>query len=195
MDPIIDGTSAIRIDPNIVWMSVDDYLTTEEASREKHEYIDGYVRAMAGASKNHERLSGDLFANILSSLRGQPCEVFKADIKVHVQILDKRFYFYPDLVVTFDIRDKDTSAQVDFPKLIVEVYSEGDLSSPLVKLSSYRAIPTLEEYVLISCDPTSPLVTVFRRDNHWKPVQYTSGDLILDSIDYRIPLVELYQRL
>ena len=195
MNPILDGTSAIRIDPNIVWMSVDDYLTTEEASMEKHEYIDGYVRAMAGASKNHERLSLDLAAELLSHLRGQPCEVFKADIKVHIQILDKRFYFYPDLVVTCDVRDKDNSAQVDFPKLIVEVYSEGNLSSALDKLSSYRAIPTLEEYVLISCDATAPLVTIFRRDNHWKPVQYASGDLLLDSIDYRIPLAELYQRL
>ncbi|MBK1832947.1 Uma2 family endonuclease [Roseibacillus ishigakijimensis] len=191
----VDGTSAIAIEPGIVWMSVEDYLAAEERSLEKHEYIDGYVRAMAGASKNHERISLDLAVNLVSHLRGQPCEVFKADIKVHVQILDKRFYFYPDLVVTCDVRDKDNSAQVDFPKLIVEVYSEGNLAAALDKLSSYRAIPTLEEYVLISCDPAKPLVTIFRRDNRWQPVQFSEGELQLDSIHYRLPFADLYARL
>jgi len=47
-----------------VWISEEDYLIGELTSEIKHEYIDGYVYAMAGASRNHERIAGNVFGEL-----------------------------------------------------------------------------------------------------------------------------------
>jgi len=45
-------------------MGVDDYLQSELTRDVKHELIGGGVFAMAGASKNHERLRGMFMVNL-----------------------------------------------------------------------------------------------------------------------------------
>ena len=42
----------------------EEYLAGEEISEIKHELIDGEVFAMSGASKNHERIAGNVFRKI-----------------------------------------------------------------------------------------------------------------------------------
>ena len=70
----------------------EEYLAGEEISEIKHELIDGEVYAMSGASKNHERIAGNIFRKIGNFLDGSPCEPFSSDVKVKV---DNNF-FYPD---------------------------------------------------------------------------------------------------
>ena len=41
-------------------ISVEEYLQGELIASVKHEYIDGYVYAMAGASTNHVRIVSNL---------------------------------------------------------------------------------------------------------------------------------------
>jgi len=46
------------------YLSTEEYLQGELTSEVKHELIDGYSYAMAGAHANHERISGNVYAEI-----------------------------------------------------------------------------------------------------------------------------------
>jgi len=76
-------------------ISEQEYLDGELLSEMKHEFIDGSVYAMAGASADHGRIAGNLFAAFLRHLqeRKSPCEPFLTDMKVKA---GKKF-FYPDV--------------------------------------------------------------------------------------------------
>ena len=45
------------------YITVQDYLEGERQSEMRHEYFDGTVTAMAGASDEHELVAGNLFAH------------------------------------------------------------------------------------------------------------------------------------
>jgi len=74
------------------------YLDWEARQTEKHEYLDGEVFAMAGASRAHATVAGNIFMALRNHLRGGPRSVLIADMKLHVQA-DKAFYS-PDVLVT-----------------------------------------------------------------------------------------------
>ncbi len=65
-----------------LWMSEQDYLDGELHSNIKHEYIDGEVFAISGASANHNILAGNVFLALGLHLRGKPCRPFTSDMKV-----------------------------------------------------------------------------------------------------------------
>ena len=76
-------------------MSVDEYFAFEEASAEKHEYVDGQVHAMSGATREHSRIAGNIFARLWAVARGGPCRVHRGEVKLHVG----KFIYYPDVMV------------------------------------------------------------------------------------------------
>ncbi|MGI8556069.1 MAG: Uma2 family endonuclease, partial [Pyrinomonadaceae bacterium] len=77
-------------------VSVEDYLEGEKISPVKHEYVEGEVFAMAGASDRHNLIAGDIFASLLVHLRNSDCQPFFGDIKVRVT---SKVYYYPDVLV------------------------------------------------------------------------------------------------
>jgi Uma2 family endonuclease len=103
-------------------LTPDEYLQLEAESTVKHEYVDGEVFAMAGASDVHVTIAGNLFALLRSHVRGTNCRVYIADMKARVEA--RNCFYYPDVMVTCDERDRATSTYKRFPKLIVEVLSD-----------------------------------------------------------------------
>jgi Uma2 family endonuclease len=177
------------------YISAEDYLAGERISSIKHEYIRGQIYAMAGASKAHGIIAGNLFSMLRNQLRGSGCTTYMADIKVCIEAADT--YYYPDITVTCDERDR-VSLEEDFichPRLVVEVLSpttaafdRGD------KFADYRTLKTLEEYVLISQERLS--VDCFRRNTEglWVLYPYSKGEEIyLASIDFRFSIEALYE--
>jgi len=69
-------------------ISEQEYLEGEQLSELKHEYIDGTVYAMAGSSKNHELIKGNVFRKLANSLieKQSPYNVFSSDMKVKYPI-------------------------------------------------------------------------------------------------------------
>ena len=65
-------------------MDTSDYLAGELESAIRHEYVDGHVFAMAGASEKHNRIAVNLVFHLRSAARTRPCGVFISDMKVHV---------------------------------------------------------------------------------------------------------------
>lgn len=173
-------------------ISMEDYLESEKCSEIRHEFAAGQLYAMAGASKNHERVSGRLFAKLLGHTDNGPCEVFKSDMKVFVNVLRTEAFYYPDIVVGCDPADND-SHFLNCPKLIIEVLSENQQRDRIEKFLIYQAIASLEEYAIVSQNPKRPEISIFRKSEGWTPGHmHTEGEFTLSSIDYTGKVEELY---
>jgi Uma2 family endonuclease len=176
------------------FLSVEDYLAGEPLSPVRHEYIGGAVYAMAGGSRDHNRIAVNLTAALDAHARGGPCEVFVNDLKVRLLIQGQDIFYYPDVVLTCDPRDGDPFF-LRFPRLIIEVLSDTtEATDRREKLLAYRTIPTLEEYVLVAQD--RPEITFFRREDGWQPLVVRGADQVVTfvSVGLSLPLAEVYRR-
>ncbi len=173
-------------------LSIMEYLQWEEQQEEKHEYEDGVIYAMAGASENHITITDNFTAILVPKLRGSQCRSFSSDMRV--EIIEKNIYYYPDLLVTCDERDRLNRNHKSYPCLIIEVLSEStEARDRGVKFAHYQTIETLREYVLVS--QLEERVEVFRRYNGrlWLLQTYTTGETVqLQSINLEIPIAEIY---
>jgi len=171
------------------FLSEADYLEGEKVSEIKHEYINGDVYAMAGASRNHERISGNLFAKFLQHLENTPCEPFSSDLKVKA---DNSFY-YPDVLVVCN-DDKGDDYYTEFPVIIIEVLSSSTRGRDKVtKMNAYRTIPTLQEYVLIEQNFVD--IEICRRSSHWQSEHYfLGGKVTFESLELTLSVESIYQR-
>ncbi len=173
----------------------DDYLAWELNQDGRHEYVDGEVFAMGGASDAHGTVALKLAALLLSALNGTPCKPFIADMKVQVETAN--CFFYPDIVVTCDPRDRGPEAShvKRHPRLVVEVLSPTtEAFDRGNKFAAYRQLESLQEYVLIS--PESRRIEVFRRDdtNHWVLYPFAEHErLELACIDFSCLVSEVFQ--
>ncbi|MBN3874028.1 Uma2 family endonuclease [Nostoc sp. JL33] len=175
------------------YISPQEYLEGEKLSEIKHEYIDGQVYAMAGASDAHVTVVGNLFAMLRNHLRGSGCRVYMADMKAQIDVINR--YFYPDVMVTCDTRDKEFEYFKSHPCLIIEVLSESTEGYDRgKKFASYRHLESLQEYVLISPDRMS--VECFRRneEGHWVLYPYEKEQEVhLASVDFRCAVAAIYE--
>jgi Uma2 family endonuclease len=173
--------------PDYISMSAEEYLVWEPTQEQRYEYWDGEVVAMSGGTRNHNRVSANFFKLLDDALADRSCEVYIVDVKVQVEPGQK--YFYPDVVVTCDPRDRDPQL-IQYPCLIIEVLSPsteaGDRGK---KFAKYRQSPSLQEYVLVQV--AQPLVEVFRRNQQgqWVLSEYNLNDkLRLESVDVEIAI-------
>ena len=172
------------------WLSVADYLAFEECSEVKHEYINGEIYAMAGASARHNRITLNLASRLIGHLRGSPCEVFVADVKLHLKELGVEIFYYPDLMVCCDPNDRDPYYRTR-PCLIVEVLSPStERIDRREKLFAYQTIPSLREYLLI--DPDKRCIEIYRFGNPVRHEIHTEGSFRLDCLDAELTVDEIY---
>lgn len=173
--------------------SADEFLDWEAGQSEKHEFIAGAVFAMAGASDAHVTISGNVFAALRSHLRGKPCRVYIADMKL--EVAQTNAFFYPDVFVTCSAADAALSDRKREPALIVEVLSPSTAAFDRgLKFAHYRTLPSLMEYVLIDTERES--VEAFRRDasGRWVLYPYGPGDPVeLTSVGMSLPFDAIYE--
>jgi Uma2 family endonuclease len=184
----------MTISKSHAYFTPEDYLELERISPIKHEYLQGQMVAMAGASKTHVLITGNLSALLLNHLRGTGCIAYAIDMKVRLPALN--LFYYPDLAVTCD--DRDRRSDEDFilsPKLIIEVLSDStEAFDRGDKFADYKSVPDFEEYVLIH--QKQILVERFQRksNNLWIPQIYRSGDIVeFASIDFCCAIAALYE--
>ncbi len=160
-------------------ISVEDYLSGELIAETKHEYLGGYVHAMAGGKLRHHKAAGNIYYHLRGALEGKPCQPFNSDTKVRIELPEQTRFYYPDAMVVCDSLDDDESYQ-DKPVVIVEVLSESTKRVDMgEKRAAYRAISTLR--VLLFVDPERPHVTVDRRKENagFDTEFYTSLDQVI----------------
>lgn len=175
-------------------LTPDDYLQLEARSPVKHEYINGQIVAMAGASDAHVTIALNVAALLRSHLRGTGCRVYISDMKVRLDACN--CFYYPDVFVTCNPRDQETSIYKRFPCLIVEVLSDStEAFDRGDKFIHYQTLDSLQEYVLINT--RQQRVETFRRNSSglWVLQPYTADQptLQLTSIDWSGTLADLYE--
>ncbi|WP_295881140.1 Uma2 family endonuclease [uncultured Thiohalocapsa sp.] len=176
----------------IPYITVDDYLAGEAGSPVKHEYIAGEVFAMADAGDEHVTIAGNLFALLRAHVRGGPCRVYIADMKLRVERADA--YFYPDVFVTCDPADAGRRTAKQRASVIIEVLSERTEGYDRgAKFAHYRQLQMLKDYVLV--DSRSRSVEVFsRRDDGWLfQAVPEGGQLRLASLGFACDLDAVYE--
>jgi len=176
----------LKQDP--IWLSEEEYLRTEVERDIKHEYIDGYLYAMAGVKKNHQRITVNLLSAFRIFLNGKRFEPFASDVKLKV---GSRF-FYPDVMVVCE--DNKQDYYTESPVIIVEVLSKSTRRmDETVKKWAYQNIPTLQEYVLIEQDFVD--VEVCRRSQGWVSNHYFLGDSVyFEAISSEMSVADIYER-
>jgi Uma2 family endonuclease len=178
----------------INFITIEEYLELEQNSEIRHEYVDGEVFAMAGASEEHNLIVTNLIALLRPHLRGTPCRTFASDMKVKVKVQKADIFYYPDVLVTCDPNDNEKYFKTS-PKLIVEVLSNSTKTiDKREKRLNYQNIKSLQEYVLIYQDEIK--VEVYRKDNQGNWLMQILGkddELHLDSIDLTLTMAEVYE--
>ncbi len=178
---------ALKLEP----ISVEDYLNGERMSEIKHEYVQGEVFAMAGASLRHHLITGNVYALLWNQLRGQPCFPLTGDMLVKT---GKNNYRYPDVQVVCN----DDSSADDYvreqPILIVEVLSRSTRRKDKTeKRAEYLSMPSVQEYVLI--EQNFAEITVLRRSQDWRSEYYYLGQSItFETVNVTVSVEAIYER-
>jgi Uma2 family endonuclease len=177
------------------WISADEYLEGERRAEVRHEYVDGRVYAMAGASDDHNRIAGNIFAELRERLRGQRCEPFINDMKVKIPPAFADVYYYPDVLVACDPTDNARYFR-ERPTVIIEVLSpETERTDRREKAIAYRQILTIEAYVLVEQERMA--ATILRRaEPGWQGevIEGPGSILKLPGVGVEIPLERIYER-
>ena len=181
--------------PQNSFLTPEEYLQLEAASDIKHEYIDGELYAMAGATDIHVTIAGNIFASLLAHLRGSGCRVYISDMKVKIE--GKNRFFYPDVMVTCDTQDRENSTYKQFPCLIIEVLSDStEAFDRGDKFADYQSLPSLQEYVLINTRKAR--IECFRRTDEglWLLQFYELEDsqFALTTVEFTGQISDVYEQ-
>jgi Uma2 family endonuclease len=177
--------------------SPEEYLEMEVRSEDRHEYRDGEIVLMTGATPNHNRIARNLCTAMTIGLQGRSLEVFVADQRLWIS--EARLHTYPDIMViagelVLQSERKDT---VINPILIIEVlskstqtYDRGD------KFAAYRTVPGFQEYVLV--DQYSQHIEHYVKISakKWDFQEYDEADTAvpLRSIDLEVAINYIYDK-
>ena len=171
-----------------------DYLAAESHAKTKHEFVDGSIHAMAGASERHNTIAGNLFAACHAARGASTCRPFMGDMRLRLE--GGSVYYYPDVMVVCNPEDIDPMFK-SLPCLLAEVTSPStDGVDRREKLTAYLKIPTLREYLIISQDEIS--VDLYQRHdmNQWHTTQLGTEDSFTSvCLGMTLPIKALYATL
>lgn len=182
--------------PKYNYVSPEEYLEMERASEAKHEYYNGEIFAMSGASISHNDIFHNVYGSLINFLKGKNCKPYGSDLRIHIP--ENTLYTYPDISVVCG-KPETTDGFFDSvvnPAIIIEILSKSTKDYDRgTKFTLYRSIQTLKEYILI--DSTSISVELFTRqkDNSWvlNEFKQLTDSFTIASINLKLSLQEIYE--
>jgi len=178
--------------------SVAEYLAMEKASQEKHEYFQGEIFSMAGASTNYNEIFTNLFLEIGSKLKGKPCRPYGSDLRTH--IVANGLFTYPDISIYCNDLSKSDVDDESFiePTVIIEILSPSTKNYDRGhKFEQYKDIPTLKEYILIDSEAISAEAFHLNGKQNWELIEYKEfRDAVkFISMGFELALSDIYNRI
>ena len=171
-------------------ISVDEYLAGEQHSELRHEYIDGQVYAMTGASRAHGLIVNALAFALSPAARRKGCQLFTSDTKLRLEIGGKTVFYSPDPLPAGDPQDREpffTRA----PCLVVEVLSESTARIDRHEtLLACQSLPSRQTDLLLEQDVAR--AELYPRANGWRVEYVEQGSIRIDCLDMGLPLAEVY---
>jgi len=179
-------------------ISESEYLEYEAASDIKHEYYQGEIFAMAGASREHNLITANIIGELRNQLKKRPCRLYASDMRLQIEATG--FYTYPDVMVVCGqekfLDEKETTLLN--PDIIIEVLSDSTEGYDRgVKFSHYRKLRSLQEYVIVS-QRIRKIERYFRNENQQWVLTETDEDnpaIMLEAIDCRLDISEVYDKI
>ncbi len=175
----------------------EEYLAFEREAEEKHEFVDGEIVVMAGASREHNLIGVNVSSELRFGLKGSKWEVYANDMRVWMR---NRRYGYPDVVVVcgepqFDDEEFDVLLN---PTVVVEVLSKSTrFRDKTEKLIAYQKMESLRECLLIEQIESRVEHYIKQTSKQWllKIYEDLSETVTLESINCRLPLAEIYAQI
>lgn len=167
-------------------LSPEEYLAWESEQDSKYEYENGKIIAMTGGTVPHSQIPANLSALLIPHLRGKGCKVSVSNAKISIR---SGKYYYPDVVVSCDVRDRFSRDFLQYPILIAEVLSPTtEARDRGIKQQNYMVIDTLQTYILIT--PERPRIEIYQKrdDRAW---EYQSIAIAQPNFDQEDPLIHL----
>ncbi|MEO8073529.1 MAG: Uma2 family endonuclease [Acidobacteriota bacterium] len=130
-------------------MSEQEYLAFEEKSKIKHEYMDGEIFSMAGATRKHNLATTNISRILGNQLEETDCEVYTGDFRGRVR---GGHNVYPDVAVACgDILTVDDDKTLLNPIVVFEVLSKStEKRDRGEKAEDYYKLDSLQDYILVS---------------------------------------------
>ena len=175
----------------IQW-TADEYLARELRSAAKHEFLDGEIYAMAGATLRHDTIAANVIFLITGLVRGSACRAFTSDQRIHVAATG--LYTYADGGVACGRWQVHTDGMSLLnPTLLFEVLSPSTRDYDRgAKLEHYRQIASLRHVLII--DQPDRRIEHHRRgdDGAWTLTTLHAGSVDLGDLGGSIALDEIY---
>lgn len=177
------------------FITAEEYLARERAAEYKSEYLNGEIFAMAGASRLHNLIAGNIYGELYIQLKNRSCNVYPSDMRLKVS--GTGLCTYPDVMVVcgeeqFDDDEEDTLLN---PILIVEVLSNS--TERYVrggKFEHYSKLDSLREYLLVARH--RPRLELFTKQSvgRWLLAEFESLDDVvrLTSINCELAIKDVY---
>ncbi len=175
-------------------LTAEEYLQGEETAEFKHEYLDGEVWAMVGATDAHVTIAMNLAYLLRQKLKGTPCRAYISDMKVNVEKANA--FFYPDILVTCDNKDRQNSLYKQQPLFIGEVLSSStEAFDRGKKFTAYRQLDSLQSYWLIDTNALHIDSYTRTENNDWLLHSYSHADetVKIAALNLEFLLQELYE--
>lgn len=181
-----------------VYFTPDDYLIFDANNEKRHEYYQGEIFAMAGATLRHNLIKEQTARELGNQLKGKHCLVVSSDMRL--KITKKTHYTYPDIVLVCGkpeiVTEKGQESLLN-PTVIVEVLSAStEQYDRTAKFQHYQTIEAFQEYLLVSQDQTR-VDHYSRNEDHWILRTYflPQSTIQLDSIGATLTLAQIYENI
>jgi Uma2 family endonuclease len=179
-----------------VRMTVDEFMKWDSEDGYRYELVDGEPRAMAPASTVHGFLQNELGRLIGNHLRDKApgCEVV-ANPGVVPRLLSEHNVRIPDLAVTCAALAAGQATLPD-PILLIEILSPSNQAETWTNVWTYTSIPSVREILVLRSDRMAAELLRRSPQGAWsdRPIAITEGELVLESVGFRVALADLYAR-
>ena len=180
--------------PQSKWLVERDYIALETGAAQKHEYVAGFVYAMAGAGERHNRIALNVAVRLRAAARGSHCGVYISDMKVRIE--NGPVYYYPDVMLSCEPAQPDSLFK-EAPCLIAEVLSPTTAAiDTREKLRAYLGIASLRYYLLVESERVAVSYYVRGRDGEWLMATLDSGERVVvecGPVQAALALPEIYE--
>lgn len=178
-----------------VRMTLDEFLVWEPGDGLRWQLVDGEPQAMAPCNRTHGALQGELGALIVGHLRDQggSC-VLVMNPGIIPRVQARHNFRIPDLAVTCTPYQAEEIAVAD-PVLVIEILSPSNQSATWANVWTYTSLPSVREILILRSAVIGAEILRRLPDGSWpaEPESIADGDLVLDSIGFRVPLKEMYR--
>ena len=181
--------------PKSYRMTPAEYLAWDRQQEERHEYVEGKIITMAGVTRKHNLIAGNIHTSINVQIVDRPCEAYMESLRVRVT---PTRYRLPDVAATclepaFEDNEFDTLLN---PQLLVEVRSKStQLTDMVAKLNEYKRIESLTDYLMVTQDQMMVLHYVRRADG-WNLRIYALPEetIWIEALDVTLTVADIYRK-